>query len=206
MSKIIDISMSLSNRTAPWPGDTPFHYEVSWTKEESGSVNVGKIESSTHIGTHIDAPFHFDNEGKKVDELSLERYISKAVVVECSDKSTIQEEDVIPFLQKGVTSVLFKTSYWKNREQFPESIPTMDKGLPGMLAESGILLIGVDLPSVDAIDSKDLDLHHELLQNDIWILEGIVLDHVAPGLYELISLPLKLEGADGSPVRAVLRK
>ncbi|TDL35420.1 arylformamidase [Jeotgalibacillus sp. S-D1] len=206
MSKIIDISMPLSNQTPAWPGDTPFHYEVSWTKEESGSVNVGKVETSTHVGTHIDAPFHFDNDGKKVDELSLDRYISKAVVVDCLNKSKIQASDVIPFLHEGVTSVLFKTTYWKDRQEFPKSIPTMDRELPKILADKGILLIGVDLPSVDPINSKELDIHHELLEHDILILEGIVLDHVDTGLYELISLPLKLEGADGSPVRAVLKK
>ena len=198
--------MKLSEKTASWPGDTPFHYEVAWSKEESGSVNVGKIETSTHIGTHIDAPFHFTDDGKKVNELQLERYVSKAVVIDCSNKDQISAEDIMSYLNyEGVTTVLFKTLHWKDRTKFPDTIPTMNEELPLQLAKKGISLIGVDLPSVDQIDSKELTIHHLLSKHDIWILEGIVVDHVRPGFYELIALPLSIEGADGSPVRAVLR-
>lgn len=205
MSKLIDISMTLSNQTASWPGDTPFHYEVTWTKEESGSVNVGKIETSTHIGTHIDAPFHFDDGGKRVDELEIDRYVSKAVVVDCTNKKLINRDDILPFLKEGIKTVLIKTNHWLKKDQFPESIPILSPDVPEMLSKKGISLIGVDLPSVDHIDSKELTIHHALFNEDIWILEGIVLEHVQPGIYELIALPLKLLGADGSPVRAILR-
>ncbi|MGD7045175.1 arylformamidase [Jeotgalibacillus proteolyticus] len=207
MKKIIDISMELSQESAVWPGDTLFQYEVVWDIEESGSVNVGKIESSTHMGTHIDAPFHYDQNGKKVDELSLERYISKALVVDCRGKERISADDILPFItDSSIRSVLIKTNYWKDRNHFPETIPVMQEDVPGKLAEKNINLIGVDLPSVDTIDSKELKNHLELHRHDIWILEGIDLKEVSEGVYELIALPLKIAGADGSPVRAVLRE
>ncbi|KIL46839.1 arylformamidase [Jeotgalibacillus campisalis] len=207
MKKIIDISMELSEAAAVWPGDTLFQYEVSWDIEESGSVNVGKIESSTHMGTHIDAPFHFDQAGQKVNELSLDRYISKTAVVDCRGKDKISAVDILPFVtDQEITSVLIKTDYWGDRTVFPETIPTMTEDVPGKLAEKNINLIGVDLPSVDSIDSKELKNHLELHRHDIWILEGIDLKDVSGGVYELIALPLKIVGADGSPVRAVLRE
>ncbi|MDG5473380.1 arylformamidase [Jeotgalibacillus sp. ET6] len=207
MKKIIDISMELSRETAVWPGDTLFQYEVAWDIEESGSVNVGKIESSTHMGTHIDAPFHYDQKGKKVDELSLDRYISKAVVVDCQGKENIAADDILPYItDPDIRSVLIKTNFWKDRKQFPQTIPVMDKNVPGIMAEKNINLVGVDLPSVDSIDSKELKNHLELHRHDIWILEGIELKDVSEGVYELIALPLKIAGADGSPVRAVLRE
>ncbi|WP_404408518.1 arylformamidase [Jeotgalibacillus malaysiensis] len=201
--KLIDITMSLSSGTPNWPGDTPFHYEVAWPMEESGSVNVGKIEASTHIGTHIDAPFHYDNKGKKTDELELNRYFSKAVVVDCTGLSEITSEH-IQFDEKGVTAVLFKTAAWTNRDEFPEKIPVLNESVPAYLKGKGINLIGVDLPSVDHLESKTLPVHRALYEQDINILEGIVLDEVEEGHYQLIALPLKIKGGDGSPVRAVL--
>ena len=91
--KIHDISMLLNKDTAEWPGDTPFQFRVNWPKEESGSVNVGKVVTSTHIGTHIDAPFHFDNQGKKVHELTLDNYVVQSVVIDVRGKEKISSED-----------------------------------------------------------------------------------------------------------------
>ncbi len=201
--KLIDITMSLSSGTPNWPGDTPFHYEIAWPMEESGSVNVGKIEASTHIGTHIDAPFHYDNSGKKTDELELSRYFAKAVVIDCTGVDEITSEH-IQFDEKGITAVLFKTAGWTNRDEFPDQIPVLQESVPGYLKGKGINLIGVDLPSVDHLESKSLPVHHALYEQDINILEGIVLDEVEEGYYQLIAMPLKIKGGDGSPVRAVL--
>ncbi|MCA1029803.1 arylformamidase [Bacillus timonensis] len=203
--KIIDISMPLHNKTAGWPGDTPFTFEVNWTKEQTGSVNVGKLEMSTHIGTHIDAPFHYDNEGKRVLQLELDRYIGKARVVDVSGKQQITPDDLLSVDLEEVERVLFKTKSWKDRTVFPENITYLSPNLPSFLAEKGVKLIGVDVPSVDPLDSKDLQAHHQLLANDIHILEGIVLDDVDEGIYELVALPLPLQDADGSPVRAILK-
>ncbi|MDW8517500.1 arylformamidase [Priestia flexa] len=206
MNKWIDVSQLLSNKVACWPGDTPFSYRVSWSKEESGSVNVSEITMSVHTGTHIDAPFHFDSEGKKVKDLDVNLYIGEAKVVHLHNPSSISVEELKKIDLAGVTRLLIKTGAWTNRETFPTSIPPVDLGVAAYLSNQGVRLLGLDLPSVDSLDSKELAAHHELAAHNVHILEGLVLDAIEEGDYELAALPLSLTEADGSPVRAVLRK
>ncbi len=203
--KLIDISRRLEKGVPTWPGDTTFAYEVSWSKEQSGSVNVGKLTMSIHTGTHIDAPFHFDNDGKRTIDLPLEVYIGRARVIDVSGLSSIGAEDLMRYDLDGVTRLLLRTGSWIDPGQFPADICYLRPDIAPFLAEKGVRLIGVDVPSVDPLDSKELSAHHGLHTHDIFILEGIQLDHVEPGDYELIALPLPLADADGSPVRAVLR-
>lgn len=203
--KIIDISRRLENGMPVWPGDTPFHYEVSWTKADSGSANVGSLSMSTHTGTHVDAPFHFDDNGKKIIELDLDLYIGPVRVLDMIGKESIGAKDLKTIDIEGYKRVLFRTLSWQNSAEFPEKIPHLEADLGPFLAEKGIRLIGVDVPSVDPIDSKDLHAHHSLNNNGIHILESVLLYGVEPGDYELIALPLPLAEGDGSPVRAILR-
>lgn len=203
---ILDISQRLNQDVPVWPGDTPFSFELAWTKEQSGSVNVGKVVMSTHTGTHIDAPFHFDSEGKKVLELDLHLYIGKAKVVHLPGKESIGAEELACFDLTGVTRLLIRTDSWNDPTRFPTNICYLRPDLAPFLAEKGVRLVGLDVPSVDPLDSKELAAHHALLQHEIHILEGAVLAQVEEGDYELIALPLPFEEADGSPVRAVLRR
>lgn len=206
MGSWIDISQILNDKIPVWPGDTPFHYEVSWGMEESGSVNVGQVTMSTHTGTHIDAPFHFANDGKKVIELDFNLYIGPALVIHLQKPDRIGLEELEGVELNGARRLLIRTDAWKDKTVFPESIPHIEPELAAYLAGQGVKLLGLDLPSVDPLDSKELSAHHELNRHGIHILEGLVLDHVEPGEYELAALPLPLEQADGSPVRAVIRK
>ncbi|MED1468462.1 arylformamidase [Bacillus salipaludis] len=206
MNPWIDISQPLDNKIAVWPGDTPFTYKVNWSKEESGSVNVGQIKMSTHTGTHIDAPFHFDNEGKKVIDLDVNLYIGPAKVIHLPKPTSIGIKELSDYELDGVTRLLIRTDSLECRQEFPSAIPEIEPELASYIAGYGVRLIGLDLPSVDPIDSKELTAHHELTRNGIHILEGLVLDQVTPGEYELAALPLPLIEADGSPVRAVVRK
>lgn len=201
--KIIDITMELSSQTPEWPGDVAFDYKLSTTKEESGSVNVGQFKTSTHIGTHVDAPFHYDEDGIKIDELPLDVYRSIAQVADVRGLAKIIPEN-LPELEEGVTTLLLKSDTWKDRTQFPGFWPLLDPSIADWMVENGIRLLGVDFPSVDAQTSKDLPMHMAMNRNGRYILEGIVLDRVEAGIYELIALPLKIKGAEGSPVRAVL--
>lgn len=189
-----------------WPGDTAFLYEVSSPMEESGSVNVGRLELSTHSGTHVDAPFHFDNEGKKIIELDLDLYIGPAKVIDVIGKESIGAADLIGVDLDGCKRVLFRTLAWVNPDVFPEKIPHIEPNLAPFLESKGIKLIGLDVPSVDPIDSQELPAHHSLNVHGIHILESLMLDEIEPGNYELIALPLPLVEGDGSPVRAVLRQ
>ncbi|WP_410982783.1 arylformamidase [Bacillus cereus] len=201
----IDISQPLNNEIATWPGDTPFSYEVSWSKEQSESVNVGRLTMSIHTGTHIDAPFHFDNNGKKVLDLDVNVYVGKARIIDVSGMESIGAKELEKFKLDGVERLLLRTASHGNAQEFPETIPYLRADIAPFLSEKGIRLIGVDVPSVDPLDDKELAAHHQLFKHGIHILENVVLDHVQDGDYELIALPLALTDADGSPVRAVIR-
>ncbi|EJR54921.1 kynurenine formamidase [Bacillus cereus VD107] len=204
-SQWIDISQPLNNDIATWPGDTPFSYEVSWSKEDSGSVNVGKLTMSIHTGTHIDAPFHFDNDGKKVLDLDIDVYVGAARVIDVSGLESIGKKELETFNLEGVGRLLLRTSSHGKAQEFPEEIPYLRADIAPFLSSKGIRLIGVDVPSVDPLDDKELAAHHQLFKHGIHILENVVLDDVVDGDYELIALPLALTDADGSPVRAIIR-
>ncbi|WP_341960494.1 cyclase family protein [Planococcus maritimus] len=203
MKSIIDISMTLDAATPEWPGDTPFAYRLSVTKEQSGSVNIGELQSSTHIGTHIDAPFHYDEQGLTTDELPLDVYLTTAQVMEVTGREHVKLSD-LDELRQGVSAVLLKTASWQNRSEFPGTWPTLDPEIAEWMKDNNIRLLGVDVPSVDPETSKELPMHHAMNRNERFILEGIVLDSVAAGVYQLAALPLKIRGGEGSPVRAVL--
>ncbi|MCM3718745.1 arylformamidase [Fictibacillus phosphorivorans] len=204
--KIYDISMPLYNGVPNWPGDTPYAFDLPWTKEQSGSVNVGRLEMSTHTGTHIDAPFHFDNEGKRVIDLPLDLYTGPALVIDVTGSKEITAESIDGRLTNGTKRVIFKTSCWSDRTTFPDQIVPISSEVVPLLKVQGVGLIGVDMPSVDPLDSKELQAHHALHQHNIHILEGLLLDDVPEGEYELIALPLPLQEGDGSPVRAILKE
>src|SRR6516162_4450521 len=117
---IFDISRPLKTGVPTWPGDTPFSYEVSWTKEQSGSVNVGKISMSIHTGTHIDAPFHFDNDGKKVSDLDVNIYIGPARIIDVTGYESIGAKELKMHDLEGVSRLLLRTSSKTNPHVFPE--------------------------------------------------------------------------------------
>lgn len=198
--------MPLTNRTPAWPGDTPFSFNVNWTKMDSGSVNVGKLVTSVHMGTHVDAPFHFEDDAPRIDQMDINRYVGKALVVDCQGLPSVGADHLEGTDISDVSIVLLKTMSWEDRSKFPESITYLDASVGPFLKNKAVKLIGVDTPSVDPLDSKELGAHHSLWENDVAILEGIVLNHVNPGMYECIALPLFIEGGDGSPVRAILRE
>jgi arylformamidase len=135
--------------------------------------------------------------------MPLDPYLGTARVVDVEGKSVVRIADLEPY--DLPPRLLLKTNAWRDYTQFPEQIPVVEENVPGYLRERGIVLLGVDVPSVDALDSKDLPVHHQLVRHGIVILESLYLREVPAGVYELIALPLKLAGADGAPVRAILR-
>ena len=202
---IYDISRPLTAGTACWPGDVPFSFRFGCKIRDGASVNVGAIESSVHNGTHCDAPFHYDDAGVTIERVPITTFIGPAFVVNARDCLDDWGQPLRELNLRQTPRILFRTGAWDNPEQFPDRIPVMARGLPDWLGQQGVILVGVDLPSVDELDSKTLDNHHALGKNGIAILEGMRLDHVPEGRYELIALPLRITGADGSPVRALLR-
>ena len=202
---LIDISRSISPATAVWPGDQ----EVEWTwttrlGRDDASVNLGAIELSTHVGSHVDAPFHVDEEGGTVDDLPLSAFVGPADVVEVGSASSICPDHL-----EGSTAdrVLFKTeASHLSDDGWPDSIAFFEPATVRHLGREGAVLIGTDAPSVDPLDSETLPAHHALREAGIANLEGLCFEDVPPGSYYLMAFPLKISGADASPVRAVLRE
>lgn len=198
--KIIDISRPTGSVTAHWPGDTPFELTFPVSRSKGDTITVGSVHMSTHFGTHLDAPMHFADSEITVDRVPLQIVCGTALVVESSEG----EEIILPDQVELPERVLFRTGGWPNHGKFPKHIPTLASATIEKLATAGVHLLGVDLPSVDQLDSKDLPIHHALLNAGIYILESLWLEAVWPGLYYLVALPIKLVGADAAPVRALL--
>ncbi|MCL6525790.1 MAG: arylformamidase [Thermaceae bacterium] len=201
---MIDLTRSIGPGHPVWPGDTPYHLEFTWSMAEGSSVNVGKITTTTHLGTHLDAPYHYDAGGGRLESVSLTALIGPCQVVEARGKQVL-EEDFIQSLGHLPERVLFYSGQPNRWERFPQQFMHVAPAAVQALAKKGVRLFGTDAPSVDPLDSKDLPGHKAFARAGIYILEGLALEGVSPGAYELIALPLRLEGADASPVRALLR-
>ena len=211
--RIWDISRTLSNELAEWPGDEPFHFQLTKTIAEGQSVNLGTIEMSVHNGTHADARFHFDTKGESIEKAPLEIYLGRAVVVDLTEafsqskeKHLITIEDFQPHSEEiaETSRVLVKTGRWSNSAVFPSQIPVIAADVPAWLQKNGVKLLGLDLPSVDEIDSKSLQNHHALAAAGVAIVESLDLSGAGAGIYDFAALPLKIAGGDGAPMRAVL--
>jgi arylformamidase len=211
--KIWDISRTLSHDLAEWPGDEPFHYRLTNEIAKGASVNLGAITTSVHNGTHADAGFHFDPKGESIEKAPLDTYLGRATVVDLAQrfsqsrqKHLITTEDLKPHVEDiaATSRLLVKTGRWSDSTVFPNQIPVIAADVPAWLQKNGVKLLGVDLPSMDEIDSKSLQNHHALARAGIAIAESLDLSEVAPGIYNFAALPLKIAGADGAPMRAVL--
>ena len=204
--KLIDITHPHSNSLAPWPGDTPFNFQFVARLRDGASCNVGKLTCSIHTGTHADAPFHYNDAGATIDALAPEIFIGPARVFAAPGCDVLTREIFAGLDAHATPRVLIRTNACDDKSVFPSRIPTLAPDVPAWLGAQGVRLIGLDVPSVDQVDSKTLPIHHALDAAKIIILENLDLRAVAPGVYELIALPLKIAGADGSPIRAVLRE
>ena len=203
--KLIDITHPLSNATAPWPGDTPFHFQFVCRLRDGASCNVGKFTSGIHSGTHMDAPLHYNDAGLSIDQLDLGILLGPARVFLAPGRAALTREVFAGLDGRATPRVLVRTNHCDDKTQFPARIPILAPDVPAWLATQGVKLIGLDLPSVDQIDDPSMQVHHRLSAANILILENLDLRAAAPGVYELIALPLKIAGAEGSPIRAVLR-
>jgi arylformamidase len=202
----IDITHPHSNSLAPWPGDTPFDFRFVARLRDGASCNVGKLTCSIHTGTHADAPFHYNDSGATIDALPPELFIGAARVFLSPGGGEITRDVFAGLDAQETPRVLVRTNHCDDKSIFPARIPTLAADVPAWLGAQGVRLIGLDVPSVDQVDSKTLPIHHALDAAEIIILENLDLRAAAPGVYELIALPLKIAGADGSPIRAVLRE
>lgn len=202
---LIDITHPHSNALAPWPGDTPFKFEFVGRMSTGSSCNIGKFTSSIHSGTHMDAPLHYNDAGVSIDQLSLEVLLGPARVFLAPETMTITRDHFAGLDARATPRVLVRTNHCDDKTKFPAKIPVLAPDVSAWLGGQGVKLIGLDLPSVDQIDDPTMQVHHRLDAANVIILENLDLRAAAPGVYELIALPLKIAGAEGSPIRAVLR-
>jgi arylformamidase len=205
--KLWDISQKIRPGLPVWPGDTEVSFARTWALGPECPVNVSKLELSTHTGTHADAPFHYDAAGAGAEALELGRYLGPCRVVDARGAGPLlRPEHLAAALEETPPRVLFRTWEAFPAEQWRSDFSAIAPELVDALAARGVALIGIDAPSLDPETSKDMPAHQAVRRFGLSILEGLVLDEVPPGDYELIALPLPLVGLDASPVRAVLRE
>lgn len=212
MPRLYDITPPVGPGTPVWPGDTPYRAELAWAIARGDSVNVSALTTTPHLGAHADAPFHVADGGAAIADLPLEPFLGPCRVVEVPPEPLVLPEHLAGVDLADPPRLLLKTGSVRkpppgadSPPSFPERFTALSPALARALGEAGTLLVGLDTPSVDPFDSKDLAAHHALVAGGVVNLEGLLLADVPPGLYELIALPLRLEGLDASPVRAVLR-
>ena len=206
-SELFDITRTLSPTLAVWPGDTPFSAQIVSRVSQGEISNLTTLTMSSHTGTHADAPYHIKDDGLPMAKVSLAAYVGPATVVTVQRRAgALTLADFPGFNWVGLQRLLVHStaSAWPAGRFLSEYIYTSSE-LVDFLAEQGLILFGSDAPSVDPVDSATLPAHHTLIDNGIAILENLLLTGVPDGQYELIALPLKIEGGDGSPVRAILR-
>ncbi|HYL75905.1 MAG TPA: cyclase family protein [Bryobacteraceae bacterium] len=206
--EFIDISIPLRNGMVNWPGDAPFS-RIETLKIANGDVcNLSQFASSVHIGTHMDAPRHFLADGHGMETMPIAATVGLARVIAIHDPELIRIAELEQHHLSKNERVLFKTRnsehHWKTHT-FQERFVHIPQDTARYLATCGVQTVGVDYLSVGGYETDSAETHQALLEAGIWIIEGLNLEHVEPGNYELICLPLKLSGSDGAPARAVLR-
>lgn len=177
---------------------------MEWTGRiaDGDSVNVAALHTSTHNGTHADAPLHVTEGGAPAGALDLTAFIGPAVVLERSALVGRSDDELAARIRPGERVLL--ASGRRDFQGFPADVAGVPPATVEALAGLDVPLLGTDEPSVDPTDSEELPAHHACVRNGIRILENLVLHRVEPGRYDLVALPLRLEAADASPVRAVL--
>lgn len=202
---IYDITPAVSERLKVWPGDTPPSREILCDMRRGDNLTLSTLHGTVHLGAHADAPSHYGVSAPSIEARDIQLYLGPCRVVHVEvargERVTI---DMIPDIE-NVARLLIATGTYPDPDDFNEDFAGLAPELVDHLHAKGVVLIGVDTPSVDVFSSEDLPAHRRFLVNDMAILEGLMLRDVPGGAYELIALPLKLSGFDASPVRAILR-
>lgn len=206
--KIYDISVPLQAGMPVWPGDDPPEFKKYSSLQNGNMVNSTSIRSSLHLGTHVDAPRHLYDHTKTIDLIPLDSLVGRAIVFNVSAVSKIDKNVLVHLPLPKRSRILFKTrnsEYWKNpKHQFSKDFVSLTTEAAEYLIEKNIVLVGVDYLSIDVYEAESLPVHKLLLEKEIVVVEGLNLQGVPAGTYNLYCLPLKVVGADGSPARVIL--
>ena len=209
--KVIDLTLTISEKIPTFPGSPKPHF-IEWETIPKNGYNLELLFLSTHTGTHIDAPFHFVRNGKKIHEIAPERLVNEAVLIRIGKNSnqSISKTDIQNFEQKNGkiesgSTVIFHTGWQKNLNKkfyFTEN-PGLSVSAAKYLVSKKINMVGIDSPSIDLGTDSKFSVHHVLAKNNILIVENLAnLNKIKSNNFHLITSPLKLKNATGSPIRA----
>ncbi len=204
--KIIDISPLVSGESPIFPGEWKYEHPTLCSHHKGDPFYLSGVKMSPHVGAHADAPSHYEENAPGIDEVDLLPYLGPCFVVTCKDTRLIEPKHCEHVLAQNPERILFRTMSVRDPNAFTRDFTAIAPATIELLGKHGVLLVGIDTPSVDPAASKTLSAHHALHRWKMRNLENLRLEEVKDGKYELIALPLKLKGADASPVRAVLRK
>lgn len=203
--QLYDISMTVRRTMAVWPGDDPFEVTPTARIADGASCNLSRLAMGSHTGTHVDPPLHFIDGADGVDKLDLKKLVGPADVLDCTGMREVDAPALEGRLTEGVIPLLKTDS-----SHAPDTAPFRDDyvylTLEGarLIAHSGVKAVGIDYLSIAG--KGGAPVHRALLEAGVVIIEGLRLAHVPPGRYTLVCLPLKIEGCDGAPARAILMK
>jgi arylformamidase len=222
MRRIYDVSPPVTERLAVWPGDTTPTREVLMDMARGDNITLSTLRATVHLGAHADGPNHYGKDASAIDECALDYYLGPCQLIRVDlPRATRITVSMLPrAIQASVRAgpafakstihlpprVLFATGTYPDPENWNGDFGALSVELIDFLHEHGVITVGIDTPSVDLFESKDLPAHKAMLRHNMSILEGLVLNDVPEGTYELIALPLPLVGFDASPVRAILRE
>ncbi len=205
---IHDVSIPITATMPVWPSDPPVGLEpqARLSRDGSHTVRVTRIEMGSHTGTHMDAPWHMVQGGRKLNEIPLETLIGPAIVVEIPGVPSVARANLEKLDFGGVPRVLLKTDnsqHW-NDGKFYEQFVYLEPDGAELLVERGVKLVGIDYLSIDKFHSEKHPSHFVLLGRNVVIIEGLNLSRVKAGRYQMTALPLNLQDADGAPTRVIL--
>jgi arylformamidase len=205
MKLAYDISPSISEQLAVFPGDEPFT-RIVHRDFASHSYQLSALRATLHLGAHVDAPCHYTKDGHSIEAVPLDYYFGLCQVIHLPVQRDTLQLTVADFVGTAITQprVLIATHSFLDPNQWTDQFMALAPEVVHYLAEKKVCLIGIDTPSIDPATAKQLRAHEACATHNIAILEGIVLAHVPAGDYQLMALPLKIKDADASPVRAVL--
>jgi len=203
--KIYDLSVSIYPGMLKWIDDQDVELTQETAIRNGDAYNFSRLTCSTHIGTHIDAPYHFTTDGKTVDQLNLYDLIGEALVVQM-DTDTITADELRDVDLKKYKRILFKTrnSELLKSETFHKDYVALDYSAAELLVKNGVRVVGIDYLSIEMYETEEHPVHKLLTENGVIIIETLDLSKIEPGAYFLVALPLKLRNSEGAPARVVL--
>lgn len=209
--QLYDVSVSLSNELATWPGDPSIEIQAALDMQKGDFVNVSRLVMGVHTGTHMDAPHHFIDEMGGVDGFDLQALVGTALVVELNIDHHIGATDLeAANLPQGVQRILFKTpnsAFWRDPATFHTNFIAVAEDGARWLVEHGVKLVGIDYLSIERFDApEEHPVHKILLGANVAVIEGLNLSNIEPGEYTVMALPVKIKNGDGAPTRVLLAR